>query len=225
VGSKERREIPVSVLTRRELEGLLAGAPHQRLVVTPLLDKKRQVGDASIDVRLGNEFVLMRRRAFPHLDLAELDVLKARIATYQERLRIEYGESLVLHPNQLVLGSTLEYIKLPANVGAYVVGRSSWGRLGLVIATATAVAPGFAGCITLELSNLGEAPLVLYPGIRIAQLVLHSATSEVEYKGRYAYPTGPQFSRIYDDAELDFWCRTTAATEAGAGKPEEQARA
>jgi len=196
----------MAMLTGPEIRKLLAEPLKDRLVVTPLLDADVQIGDASIDVRLGNEFVLMRRRAFRTVDLADFETLKPKIASYQERLRIEFGRSIVLHPNQLVLGSTLEYVKLPDNVGAYVVGRSSWGRLGLVIATATAVAPGFRGCITLELSNLGEVPLVLYPGVRVAQLVLHTAIGTASYAGRYSCPTGPQFSRIYDDPELAFWC-------------------
>jgi dCTP deaminase len=65
-------------------------------------------------------------------------------------------------------------VKLPADLAAYVIGRSTWGRLGLIVATAIGVHPGFAGCITCELRNLGETPLVLYPGQTIGQLFLHS---------------------------------------------------
>ena len=86
-----------------------------------------------------------------------------------------------------------------------MIGRSSWGRLGLIIATATAVSPCFKGSITLELVNLGEAPLVLYPGVRIAQLVVHTVEGIGTYEGRYTCPTGPEFSRIYLDKEMVFW--------------------
>jgi dCTP deaminase len=179
---------------------------EDRLVVTPLLDPASQIGDSSIDVRLGNEFILIRKRTFSSLNIAKTGALRDRIAKYQERIRIELQREFILHPNQLVLASTLEYIRLPHDIACYVIGRSSWGRLGLIIATASAVAPNFRGVITLELVNLGEVPLVLYPGVRIAQLVLHWTKGGAEYTGRYQCPTGPQFSRIYDDRELEFWC-------------------
>lgn len=99
-----------------------------------------------------------------------------------------------------------EYLSLPKGLTATVEGRSSWGRLGLIIATACNVDPGFKGCLTLELVNNGEAPLVLYPGVRIAQLVFHRAEGEGYYRGgKYDCPVGPQFSRIGDDKEIPFW--------------------
>ena len=183
----------------------MEGPLDNRLVITPLLDPQNQIGDSSVDVRLGNEFILIRKRTFSHLDLGDPSRIRDKIAKYQERIRIELKKEFILHPNQLVLGSTLEYVRLPDNLACYVIGRSSWGRLGLVIATASAVAPNFRGCITLELINLGEVPLVLYPGVRIAQLVLHRTAGHDQYTGRYRCPTGPEFSRIYDDPELAFW--------------------
>jgi dCTP deaminase len=86
---------------------------------------------------------------------------------------VTLGDSIVLHPHNLVLGETLEFVRLPSNVVGYVVGRSSWGREGLVVATAIGIHPGFAGPITLELRNLGEVPIRLYPGDLICQLFLH----------------------------------------------------
>ena len=76
----------------------------------------------------------------------------------------------------------------------------------MIIATACNVDPGFKGCITLELVNSGEAPLVLYPGVRIAQLVFHHADGKAKYdEGKYDCPVGPQFSRINHDKEIVFW--------------------
>ncbi len=88
-------------------------------------------------------------------------------------------------------------------------GRSSWARLGLQIATATCVEPGFSGVVTLELSNVGTLPLELYPGVRVAQLILREVSPPIEhpYQGRrkYRYPIGPEFSRlIKDDDALRF---------------------
>ena len=78
-----------------------------------------------------------------------------------------------IHTKEFVLGVTLEWIRLPSNRAAYVVGRSSWGRHGLIIATATGVHPGFTGCLTLELSNVGEIPITVKPGTTICQLFIH----------------------------------------------------
>lgn len=195
----------MTVLAQYELRELLERR-NDPLVITPLLNPKDQIGDASIDVRLGSEFIVIKKRALRSLDFREHASIRRNIRGYQERVRIEYTRGFVLHPNQLVLGSTLEYVKLPTTVGCHVIGRSSWGRLGLVIETASAVAPCFSGAITLELLNVGEVPIVLYPGVRIAQLVFHSTSSTTTYSGRYKNPTGPQFSRVYDDKDLSYWC-------------------
>jgi dCTP deaminase len=179
-----------------------------RLVITPLLDRNVQTMDNSVDLRLGNEFIITKRTSFPYIDVAKKDVIEKEIGQYQEKIKIGFKDNFVLHPNQLILGSTLEYISLPKKLSAYVLGRSSWGRLGLIIATATTVSPNFKGCITLELINLGEVPIILYPGVRIAQLVLHTVEGEGSYGGRYSSPTGPEFSRIYRDQEIEFWSKS-----------------
>jgi dCTP deaminase len=176
----------------------------REIVVTPLLDPD-QVQDSSIDVRLGNEFIVIRKTRLSSLDLGNRDKFSQQLHRYQARTRIEYGKEFILHPGQLILGATLEYIRLPNNVAAYVIGKSSWGRMGLIIATATAVAPGYCGTPTLEIVNLGEIPLSVHPGLRIAQLVLHKCDGQGGYGGKYRYTTGPGFSRVCEDPELDFW--------------------
>ena len=176
-----------------------------RLIVTPLFDAAQSLVDSALDVRLGTEFILFRKEAFNALDIAE-DTLASDVSRYQERVVRRIGERFVLHPRQLVIGSTLEYIQLPSNLMAYVVGKSTWGRTGLVIATATKVDPGFRGCITLEIINEGEVPLVLLPGVPIAQLVFHRTERPTKYSGVYACPIGPEFPRftsIVDGAQ--FW--------------------
>jgi dCTP deaminase len=87
---------------------------------------------------------------------------------------VRFGDKFVLHPRAFVLGSTLEWIRMPKNIAGYVTSRSSWGRRGLIIATATGVHPGFTGCLTLETFNSGEVPIALYPGMAISQFFLHS---------------------------------------------------
>lgn len=193
----------MSILCKDKLWDLLV---KKDLIVTPMLDPE-QVQDSSIDVRLGNEFIVIEKTRLSSLNLADRSAFSQQLHKYQTRTRIEYGKEFVLHPGQFVLGATLEYMLLPHNLAAYVIGRSSWGRLGLVIATATAIAPGYCGTPTLEIVNLGELPITVFPGLRIAQLVFHSCEGKGDYKGKYNHTTGPGFSRICEDPELDFWCR------------------
>lgn len=169
----------------------------RRLVVMPMLDFDQQVGPASVDLRLGTEFRILRRSDESGLDPG--DQPQAAVERMTASVDVELGDKLWLHPGQFVLGSTLEFLHLPAHLAAYVVGRSSWGRVGLLVATAIFVQPGFFGCLTLELVNHGESPIALYPGSRIAQLAVHSLPSVTEnYYGRgkdkYLGPTGPQVS-------------------------------
>jgi dCTP deaminase len=139
--------------------------------VLPMLDWDKQVDNASIDIRLGNEFIVTKLPVITKLDPAELGLLTST-EEFQSKIYIPFGRPFVLHPRQLVLGSTLEYISLPVDLMGVVLGRSSWGRLGLIIATASKIDPGFKGAITLELTNLGNVPIYLYPGSRIGQIVI-----------------------------------------------------
>lgn len=182
------------------------GSIKERLIVTPLIDTSESFDASSINIRLGSEFIIMKKQSFPILDIADKEGLPSRIEKYQEKIRIDYGEQFVLHPNQLIIGSTLEYISLPKRLMCYVIGKSSWGRMGLIIATATKVDPGFKGCVTLEIINEGEVPIVLYPGIPIAQLVFHEVIGKAEYNGSYGYATGPQFPEFSKKYEKwKFW--------------------
>lgn len=163
----------------------------------------------SIDLRLGSEFILMRKGELATLILEDSN-LKYNLGKYYERVYVPLGRKFVLHPQELVLGGTLEYIRMPSDLLAYVVGRSSWGRLGLIIATATLVHPTFKGCLTLELTNHGNIPIELYPGLRIAQLVFHNLTKPEQYSylGKYSGeegwvgPTSPGFSKIHEESEI-----------------------
>jgi dCTP deaminase len=149
---------------------------EQRLIVVPLLQES-QIGEASIDLRLGSEFIEARRRSEEAIDPFRDETLST---VGEDRYEIPFGEHLVIHPGQFLLGATFEFIRLPRDIGGQVLGRSSWGRFGLVVATAVTVQPGFRGCLTLELQNLGTVPMRLYPGLRIAQLVLWTTEAPLE---------------------------------------------
>lgn len=175
----------------------------RRLVVMPMIDKK-QVGPASVDVRLGTEFRLLRRIDEAGLDPGADD--QPDLERQQEHVSVPIGDSLWLHPGQFLLGATLEFLRFPNHLSGYVIGRSSWGRTGLLVATAIMVQPGFGGNLTLELVNHGEGPIALYPGCRIGQLTVHRLTGETShgYGGKYVGPTGPQVSRLTKErAEID----------------------
>ncbi len=142
------------------------------LVITPTpnLSQIETAGSASIDLRLGTWFVTLRQSRMTHL---EIDSVGSPIQ-FTKTHYVSFGDRYVLHPQSFVLGTTLEWIRLPKNLAAYVIGKSSWGRRGLIIATATGVHPGYCGGLTLELSNVGEIPIAIKPGIAICQLFLHN---------------------------------------------------
>ena len=172
-------------------------AASERLAITPLLDEEQQValGGCSVDVRLGQRFSVPRRTKLDRLDHLALDHL-ATVERYKDDYHVLIGDYFVLHPRQFILGETLEWIHLPGNCAAYVIGRSSWGRDGLVIATATGVHPRFSGILTLEISNLGEIPLRLYPGLTIAQLFIHTVDDSIS-------STIPNFTGSTEPASAD----------------------
>jgi dCTP deaminase len=143
-----------------------------KIFITPLIDPELQVGYDSIDLRLGNEFLIFNKTNISGINPVT-EKLNDRIGEYQTKIQISMKRPLILHPHQFVLGTSLEYLRLPQDLMAYVTGRSSWARLGLVIATATVIHPGYIGVITLELGNIGETPIALYPSLRIAQLIFH----------------------------------------------------
>lgn len=148
------------------------------LVITPMLSlaELRESGAASVDIRLGCWFVSSRQSHIGMFDVYEKGATVPSEAKLTKSYYVPFGESFVIHPRTFVLGVTLEWIRLPANRAAYVIGRSSWGRHGLIIATATGVHPGFTGCLTLELSNVGDIPVTVKPGTTICQLFIHEVT-------------------------------------------------
>jgi dCTP deaminase len=194
----------VSVLGRRRLIEVLENCnSDQRLVVTPLLNPE-QVGEASIDIRLGNDFVVTRRGNLPCIDPAGSTQRSVR---FNARHYAKFGSKFFLHPNELVLASTLEYVCLPKNLAAWVTSRSRWGRVGLIIATATAIQPGFAGTITLELVNLGEVPLVLYPGLLVAQIIFSDCDGATGYGGSFSQQVDPGQGNVSADSDIEFWTK------------------
>lgn len=182
----------MTLLSHDELaKAIFAERLEERLVIMPMLDPDDQIGPASVDLRLGTQFFYVERVEDAGIDAG--DDLRNALELRQHQVTVDFGSALWLHPGQFVLGSTLEFLRLPANLSAYVIGRSTWGRLGLLVATAIMLQPGWGGNLTLELVNHGESPIALYAGSKIAQLAVHSLNSSTDkpYEGEYTGPTGP----------------------------------
>jgi dCTP deaminase len=123
------------------------------------------VQPASVDLRLGRSFRVFHNHRIQVIDLA------APPSGLTEHVEVEDGGEFVIHPNEFVLGRTTEDVELPDDVVARIEGKSSLGRLGLIVhATAGFVDPGFRGTLTLEITNFNSVPIVLRPGLPIAQL-------------------------------------------------------
>lgn len=145
-----------------------------QIKIAPKPDFKKQLGSCSLDLRLSNIF-----KVFTYNRSAFIDVSDPK--TYSDitkEYHLKKGDPFVLHPGEFVLGSTQEKIKLQKNIAARIDGRSSLGRLGLVVhSTAGHVDPGFEGNITLEIANIGQIPIILRQGLRICQLVFETLLS------------------------------------------------
>jgi len=171
------------------------------LSVSPLLSKT-QIGAASVDLRMGNVALIVRARGTSHVDPTAArskrttdHVRETRVQQKHERHELPFRARLLLHPGALVLVPTLEWVSLPDNIMGAVTARSTWAREGLSIATATLIEPGYQGIVTLELSNLGEIPITLYPGLEIAQIAF------AEVSGDTVRPDQPQFALSFEPTQ------------------------
>jgi dCTP deaminase len=156
---------------------------------------------SSIDVRLDRFFRVFNNSAYTHIDPGiQQDELTSLVEA-------EGDSPFVLHPGEFVLGSTLEVVTVPDDLAGRLEGKSSLGRLGLLThSTAGFIDPGFSGHITLELSNVANLPITLWPGMKIGQLCLFRLSSPSEhpygsavYGSRYQGQRGPTPSRSYQN--------------------------
>ncbi|PXW35641.1 UNVERIFIED_CONTAM: dCTP deaminase [Williamsia faeni] len=170
-------------------DGRLAIEPYDPELVQP----------SSIDVRLDGLFRVFNNTRYTHIDPAQR---QDELTTLVERTQ---GEPFVLHPGEFVLGSTLEVCTLPDDLAGRLEGKSSLGRLGLLThSTAGFIDPGFTGHITLELSNVANLPITLWPGMKIGQLCVIKLSSPAEAPygsaaagSKYQGQRGPTPSKAY----------------------------
>ena len=182
------------LLSDRDLKAALA---EGKLGLTPY--DEAMVQPSSIDVRLDRYFRVFANHRYTHIDPAvEQDELT-------ELVEPAGDEPFILHPGEFVLGSTYEVISLSDDLASRLEGKSSLGRLGLVThSTAGFIDPGFSGHVTLELSNLANLPIRLYPGMKIGQICVFQLSSPSEhpygssiYGSRYQDQRGPTPSRSH----------------------------
>ena len=171
----------------------------KRIVISPL--DPSDIQPASVDLHLDRKLLLFRNSRRPLIDVHE------NLEGLTEMEEIHDAQPFILHPGEFILASTLEYIALPADLVARLEGKSSLGRIGLLIhSTAGYVDPGWNGHLTLELSNVSNLPVTLYYGMKIGQISYLKLTTPADnlygsegLGSKYQGQTKPTASRAYQD--------------------------
>ncbi len=183
------------ILSDRSIKEEMAAG---RIRIEPL--DPSAIQPSSVDLRVGDEFRVFRNTRYPYIDV------RRPMPGLTEPVKVAEGEAFILHPGEFVLATTLEWVRIPADLVARLEGKSSLGRLGLLIhSTAGFVDPGFEGRLTLELSNVANLPITIYPGMRIGQISFYRLTTPAEtpYGARedskYQGQTGPTASRYHEE--------------------------
>jgi dCTP deaminase len=159
------------------------------------------VQPSSVDMRVDRSFRVFNNSRYPFIDVRE------PMENLTELVTVEDDEPFVLHPGEFVLGQTLERVRLPDDLVARLEGKSSLGRLGLLIhSTAGYVDPGWDGYLTLELSNVANLPITIYPTMKIGQISFFRLTSSAEHPygseargSKYQGQRGPTASRFFEE--------------------------
>ena len=181
---------------RKEIEdGRIAIDPFDPTMVQP----------SSVDVRVDRRFRVFHNARYPYIDVRQ------PMEDLTELVEVRADERFILHPGEFVLGQTLEHVTLPDDLVARLEGKSSLGRLGLLIhSTAGFVDAGFSGNLTLELSNVANLPITIYHGMPIGQLSFMRMDGPVEHpygsrdtSNKYQGQTEPTPSRFYLNFESD----------------------
>jgi dCTP deaminase len=208
---------PMSVLSDRDIRAKIDGGA---VVIRPYDPKDLQ--PSSVDLHLDRRFRVFRNNRYPYIDVRHPQ------PDLTEMVAVADDEQFILHPGEFVLGQTLEWVELPNDLVSRLEGKSSLGRLGLLIhSTAGYVDPGWKGNLTLELSNVANLPIALYYGMKIGQISFFQMSSAVDrpygspelgskYQGQ-SEPTASAFHRDFSNGAGE---ESAAAIEAAqaAGK-------
>ena len=168
-----------------------------RIVIDPF--DETCVQPSSVDLHVDPRFRVFANSRYPYIDV------RVEMPDLTELVEVSGDDPFILHPGEFVLGATLERVALPDDLVARLEGKSSLGRLGLLIhSTAGYVDPGWDGYLTLELSNVANLPITLYPGMKIGQISFFQLTSPAETPygkagNKYQGQRGPTASRFFRD--------------------------
>lgn len=188
------------ILSDRDIRQALADG---RIRVSPTDGLERRIGPDGIDFRLGHTFLVFERNKQGYIDPRRPETAKGMT----RQIDVKTGEPFIIHPHELVLASTLERLTLPDDLLGRLEGRSSMGRMGIIVhSTASVFHPGWDGTATMELGNLGVMPIALYPRMRICAFTFERMSSPVERPygsdgSKYQGQAGPLASDIWH--ELD----------------------
>jgi dCTP deaminase len=185
--------LPDRVIRRLIEDGRIGIDPYDPALMQP----------SSLDVRVDRLFRVFRNSRYPYIDV------KREQEELTELVEVVGDEAFILHPGEFVLGSTLERVRLPDDLVARLEGKSSLGRLGLLIhSTAGFIDPGFDGHVTLELSNVANLPITIYPEMKIGQLSFMQLAEPAERPygtdgmgSKYQGQRGPTPSRYWKNFE------------------------
>lgn len=187
------------VLSDRDLKEAIKS---KKIVIKPLPDFSIQLGACSIDLRLGETFRVFEHSRHPYIDPFKKEMREE----VTKEFKVKEGQPFIIQPGDFVLGATIEYVEVPDDLTGRLEGRSSIGRLGVVIhSTAAHIECGFRGHITLELANMGKMPVALYPGMRICSVSFEELSSSADvpyYKkkdAKYVGQKGPGESKINEE--------------------------
>ncbi|MGB2781969.1 MAG: dCTP deaminase [Phycisphaerae bacterium] len=192
--ARRRGALRSGVLTRKEILRRLRRRVKKAtsLVITPR-PKDEDFDRDSVDLRLGSYFFVPRAHRAPCF----VPGLTSARYLYSEQY-VPLGSYLVLPAHHTVLGATREYLKLPSDVSGEILTKSSWARTFITIETAPWIHPLYRGCLTLEIANVSNTPVVIYPGVKIAQLILIATTQDTAagerdtLDGTYIGPVRPE---------------------------------
>jgi len=171
----------------------------ERIIIEPF--DPDCVQPSSVDLHVDKVFRVFHNARYPFIDV------RKPMEDLTELVEVAEGEPFILHPGEFVLGATMERIRLPDDLVARLEGKSSLGRLGLLIhSTAGYVDPGWDGFLTLELSNVANLPITIYPGMKIGQISFFRLTSPAEHPygssgtgSKYQGQRGPTPSRFFEE--------------------------
>lgn len=187
------------ILQKQALLGLIN---QKKLIIRPLLESS-QIDDVAIDFRLGYDFLVSVQSREPFINASLNNYNQKPISSFFQETRRKLGETFMLYPNQTVLTSSLEYIKLPNNILLELNMRSSYTRLGITISTI--IQPGYCGCMSLELTNTNKNPINLTVGSRIFQARFTLLSSDSNYFNndrKYICQVRPETSAVNQDKDL-----------------------